>query len=118
MARAKRRPVVPELWGWAELRKASGRSDTRLRQLRATYAEEFPAVVAELAVGSIYLADECREFLRLHPRGTGPKGTPADVVKELYRLRDAGKSTREIVEATGLSSATVYRRLSERAGAG
>lgn len=100
-----------ELWGWAEFLEASGLTDAGLRYQREQYPD-FPVPVAELRMGPVFLASECRDYIKANaqPRGVVPKL----VLRRIYRMKDEGASVNEIAAETGVSVPTIYRRLAQR----
>lgn len=115
MARRPRRPDV-ELWGWSEFMQAAERTDTGLRWMRDTY-DDFPVPLAELNMGPVYLADECRLFLDSHPKTSVGEAIPDGKVARIFALHNKGVSVKKIAEQVGVSEPTVYRRLAERRNA-
>lgn len=75
-----RRPVPPELSGAAEIAKILGVSRQRVSQITADEARKtngFPEPWTRLAMGSIWLAEEVREWAAKHrpARGEPPRRT-------------------------------------------
>lgn len=106
------RPFI-ELWGWAEFLEASGRTDAGLRYMAGAY-KDFPRPLAELRQGPVFWATECRDFLAVHKKA--PRGRPIEdeLLRRMYAMAEAGVPPLVIARETGISKATVYRRLAER----
>jgi excisionase family DNA binding protein len=109
-------PRIPELWGWWELCQAAERSPSGVRLLRERF-DDFPQPVQELHMGPIYVASECRRFIKRHPKSPAGKGRALapEIVKQIDELYDQGRlSVAEIAEKTGVSLPTVYRKIADR----
>lgn len=107
---------IPELWGWYEFYQAAERSPAGMRLLRDQF-DDFPVPVQELHMGPIYVASECRRFIRRHPKAAVGRGRrlTSDIVAKIDELCDQGRLTvAEIAIEVGVSQPTVYRKIADR----
>jgi hypothetical protein len=102
-----RREGFPELMGWPEVVKVSGRTDSGVRAMRNRYPASFPAPVQVLATTPVYLAEEVREFFAAHPRQrTNIDGA---TIRSIQGLLEGGASVAHVAALLEIGVSTVSK---------